>query len=197
MLSNITDLVRAFGPAWLVMIAGVDAASVVTAAETGAVFHYGLIWLLAALTFPLFFIQEASGRIGAVTHKGLGEIVRENYSRKAALVAAVPMALTDVLTYLAEYLGIALGLGLLGIPVVVSVIVTYLLHVVLVYERKYVAVEKVMLGISAVLLLSYFASLLMRGAMSYSPFYASSSPTLSIPAENGDPHPTCSSLPRF
>ncbi|MGO9643184.1 MAG: NRAMP family divalent metal transporter [Candidatus Bathyarchaeia archaeon] len=173
---NISDVARAFGPAWLVMIADVDAASVVTAAETGAIFHYGLIWLLIVLTVPLFFIQEASGRIGAVTHKGLGEIVRENYSRNVALVAAVPMALTDVLTYIAEYLGIALGLGLLGIPVVVSVIVTYVLHVVLVYKRKYAVVEKVMLGMSAVLLLSYFASLVMRGAMSYSPFYISSSP---------------------
>jgi len=173
---NFRDVARAFGPAWLVMIADVDAASVVTAAETGAIFHYGLIWLLIVLTVPLFFIQEASGRIGAVTHKGLGEIVRENYSRNVALVAAVPMALTDVLTYIAEYLGIALGLGLLGIPVVVSVLGTYVLHVVLVYKRKYAIVEKVMLGMSAVLLLSYFASLVMRGAMSYSPFYISSSP---------------------
>ena len=174
---NISDLARAFGPAWLVMIAGVDAASVVTAAETGAIFHYGLIWLLVVLTIPLFFIQEAAGRIGAVTHKGLGEIVRENYSRKVALLAAVPMALTDILTYIAEYLGTALGLGLLGIPPVVSVTATYVLHVVLVYKRKYAVVEKVMLGISAVLLLSYLASLVMRGTMSYSPFYFSSSPT--------------------
>jgi manganese transport protein len=174
---NISNVARAFGPAWLVMIADVDAASVVTAAETGAIFHYGLIWLLLVLIVPLFFIQEASGRIGAVTHKGLGEIVRENYSRKAALVAAVPMALTDVLTYVAEYLGIALGLGLVGIPIVVSVIATYVLHVVLVYKRKYAVVEKVMLGMSAVLLLSYFASLVMRGTISYSPFYISSSPT--------------------
>jgi len=106
----------------------------------------------------------------------LGEVVRENYSRNVALLAAVPMALTDVLTYVAEYLGIALGLGLLGIPVVVSVTGTYVLHVVLVYKRKYAVVEKVMLGMSAVLLLSYFASLVMRGAMSYNPLYISSSP---------------------
>src|SRR5208282_6066224 len=172
---NISDVARAFGPAWLVMIADVDAASVVTAAETGAIFHYGLIWLLIVLTVPLFFIQEASGRIGAVTHKGLGEIVRENYSRNVALLAAVPMGLRDVLTYIDEYLGIALGLGLLGSAVVVSVLGTYVLHVVLVYKRKYAVVEKVMLGMSGVLLLSYFASLVMRGAMSYNPLYISSS----------------------
>jgi len=168
-----------------VMIADVDAASVVTAAETGAVFHYGLIWLLVILTVPLFFIQEASGRIGAVTHRGLGEIVRENYSRKVALLAAVPMALTDVLTYVAEYLGIAIGLGLLGIPPIVSVTLTYVLHILLVYKRKYAGVEKIMLGISAVLLIAYVVSLMMRGILDYTPFYFSmSAPFLFLVAAN-------------
>jgi Mn2+/Fe2+ NRAMP family transporter len=58
------------------MMTNVDAPSIITAAETGALYGYGLIWLILLLTIPLFFIQEASGRIGAVTHKGLGEIVR-------------------------------------------------------------------------------------------------------------------------
>ena len=182
---NVADVVRAFGPAWLVMIADVDAASVVTAAETGAIFHYGLIWLLVLLVVPLFFIQEASGRIGAVTHKGLGEIVRENYSRRVALFAAVPMALTDVLTYVAEYLGVAIGLGLLGVPPIVSVTATYALHVILVYKRKYAGVEKIMLGISVVLLLSYVGSLMMRGVLNYSPFYVSNdAPFLFLVAAN-------------
>ena len=64
------------------MIANVNAASVITAAETGAVYRYGFIWILTLLVIPLFFIQEASGRIGAVTGKGLGEVIRTNYSRK-------------------------------------------------------------------------------------------------------------------
>ena len=170
-------LFRAFGPGWLVMIADVDAASIITAAETGALYHYGLIWLLLLLIIPLFFIQEASGRIGVVTHKGLGEIMRENYSRNTALIAAVPMALTDVLTYVAEYVGIAIGMGLFGIPPIVSVPVAYLLHVLLVYRRGYLVMEKVMLGISAILLLSYIASLLMQGVKNYSPFYFSLAPS--------------------
>ena len=170
-------LFRAFGPGWLVMIADVDAASIITAAETGALYHYGLIWLLLLLIIPLFFIQEASGRIGVVTHKGLGEIMRENYSRNTALVAAVPMALTDVFTYVAEYVGIAIGMGLFGIPPIVSVPVAYLLHVLLVYRRGYLVMEKIMLGISAILLLSYIASLLMQGVKNYSPFYFSFAPS--------------------
>ncbi len=174
---RLLELATSFGPAWLVMIADVDAASILTAAETGVLFHYGLIWLLLLLTVPLFFIQEASGRIGIVTHKGLGEIIRTNYSRNVALFAAVPMALTDVLTYVAEYLGIVIGLEILGIQPIISISVAYALHVLLVYKRKYVTVEKVMLAISAILLLSYVAALFVRGTMNYSPFYISNSPT--------------------
>ena len=166
-----------FGPAWLVMIADVDAASVITAAETGAMYNYGLIWLLLILIIPLFFIQEASGRIGVVTHKGLGEIIRENYSGRVALVVAAPMALTDILTYVTEYLGIAIGLGLVGIPPVVSVLVAYVLHVLLVYRRKYAAAEKIMLAISAIMLLAYASSLALRGTFDHSIFYFANKPS--------------------
>ena len=166
-----------FGPAWLVMIADVDAASIITAAETGAMFNYGLIWLLLILIIPLFFIQEAAGRIGVVTHKGLGEIIRENYSGKIALLAATPMALTDVLTYITEYLGIAIGLSLVGIPPIVSVLLAYVLHVLLVYRRKYAVAEKIMLGISAAMLLAYASSLMLRGTFNHSIFFFANKPS--------------------
>jgi Mn2+/Fe2+ NRAMP family transporter len=174
--TEIAQFASSFGPAWLVMIADVDAASVITAAETGAVFHYGLIWLLLLLTVPLFFIQEASGRIGVVTRKGLGEIIRENYSGRVALLAVVPMALTDILTYVAEYLGIAIGLELLGVNPVGAVLLAFVLHVLFVYRRKYSAAEKVMLAISAIMLFSYVGSLALRGSMNFSPFYFSTNP---------------------
>ena len=177
MNNRLSEVAKAFGPAWLVMIADVDAPSVIAAAETGAVFHYGLIWLLLLLVVPLFFIQEAAGRIGAVTHQGLGEILRQNYSRRTALLATVPMTLADVVTYIAEYAGIALGLELLGIPPIVSVGFAFIVHVFLVYKRKYAFVEGVMLAISALLFMSYFACLVFRGVMNYTPFYISSNPS--------------------
>ena len=61
-----------FGPAWLVMIADVDAASIITAAETGAMYNYGLIWLLLVLIIPLFFIQEAAGKDWCRYPQGVG-----------------------------------------------------------------------------------------------------------------------------
>ncbi len=174
---KIRAFIASFGPAWIVMMADVDAPSILTAAETGALFGYGLIWLLLVLTIPLFFIQEASGRIGIVTRRGLGEIIHENYSKRIALLASVPMALTDMLTYAAEYMGIAIGMQIIGIPPYVSIPSAFLIHLALVYERKYAVVESVLLGVSGLLLVTYVASLFVRGVSSFSPFYFSSSPT--------------------
>ena len=102
-LHSLRTFVHSFGPAWIVMIADVDAASILTAAADGAIYGYSLVWFLLLLIAPLFLIQEAAGRIGIATGKGLGEIIRENYSRRIALLTSVPMACTDVLSYVAEF----------------------------------------------------------------------------------------------
>jgi NRAMP (natural resistance-associated macrophage protein)-like metal ion transporter len=167
---RIREFLASFGPAWVVMMTNVDAPSVITAAETGVLYGYGLIWLILLLTIPLFFIQEAAGRIGSVTRKGLGEIIHENYSKRLALFAVVPMALTDLLTYVAEYMGIAIGMQILGIPPYVSVPIAFLLHLMLVYKRRYAVVESALIGISGLLLVSYVASLIVRGVAAYSLF---------------------------
>ena len=53
--SRLSELRSTFGPAWIVMIADVDAASIVTAAQDGASYGYGLVWFLLILAIPLFF----------------------------------------------------------------------------------------------------------------------------------------------
>jgi Mn2+/Fe2+ NRAMP family transporter len=76
--TKLREFAASFGPAWIVMIADVDAPSVLTAATVGATYSYGLIWFFLLLIVPLFVIQEASGRVGMATGKGLGEVVRES-----------------------------------------------------------------------------------------------------------------------
>ena len=161
--SRLSELRSTFGPAWIVMIADVDAASIVTAAQDGASYGYGLVWFLLILAIPLFLIQEAAGRIGIATGQGLGEVIRKNYTRGAAIVMSMPMAATDVLSYIAEYAGIAIGFELLGVPVFLSLPVVYILHLLLVWKKRYVTVEKFLIAISAVFILSYVASLTVRG----------------------------------
>jgi len=162
-LDRLRTFAHSFGPAWIVMIADVDAASILTAAADGAVYGYSLVWFLLLLTIPLFVIQEAAGRIGVATGKGLGEIIRENYSRRTALLTSVPMACTDVLSYVAEFTGIAIGFQLLGLPPTISLPAIYVASLLIVWKRRYATVERVLLAISAVLIVSYAGSLFLKG----------------------------------
>jgi manganese transport protein len=145
------------------MIADVDAASILTAAADGALYGYSLVWFLLLLAVPLFLIQEAAGRIGVATGRGLGEVIRENYSRRTALLASIPMACTDILSYVAEFTGIAIGFQLLGIPPILSLPVVYVVYLLVGWKREYATLERFLLAISAVLIISYGGSLLLRG----------------------------------
>jgi manganese transport protein len=143
------------GPAWVVMMADVDAPSVITAGESGAVFGYHLVFVLLVLIVPLFFIQEAAGRLGAATGKGLAEAVRDHYSRRMAVLAALPMFVTDFLSYTVEYAGIAVALEIFGVSPLISLPVIFLVHASLVFTGSYRRTEKILLLVSAVLLSSY------------------------------------------
>ena len=174
---RIHEFVNSFGPAWVVMIADVDAPSILTAATVGATYSYGLIWFFLVLIPPLFVIQEASGRVGLATGRGLGEVIRENYSRKIALLASLPMALVSVVSYIAEYAGIAVGMGLLGIPPAISVPAAYVAYVGVVVWRRYLTTEKALLAVSAVLIVAYAGSLLARGLVASNIFNFSADPS--------------------
>ena len=144
-----------FGPAWLVMMADVDAASVITAMQSGASYKYGLILILIALVVPLYFIMEVAGRVGAATKKGLGQLIRENFSKRLSIALSLPMAITDFLSYVAEYAAMAVGLEIVGIPPIVSLPVIYAIHILVVFKQEYEQAEKYLLGVSLVLLLAY------------------------------------------
>jgi Mn2+/Fe2+ NRAMP family transporter len=96
------------------------------------------------------------------------------------------MALTDLLTYVAEYMGIAIGMQIFGVQPYVSIPVAFMFHLILVYKRRYAVVESVLVGVSGLLLVSYVASLILRGVGSYSPFYFSNNTAfLFLVAANG------------
>lgn len=176
-LLKIKELFKVWGPGWLVMIADVDAASVITAAESGAKYGTKLIWFLLLLIIPLYIIQELAGRVGAVTGKGLGDLIRENYNRRIAILAAVPMALVDVVSYIVEYTGIAIGFQIIGISPLISVPIAFLAHVILVYKRKYAEAEKPLIIVSIFFVISWIVSafLTARKGIQVTPFYLSSS----------------------
>jgi Mn2+/Fe2+ NRAMP family transporter len=140
------------------MIADVDVASIITGLQSGASWGYRMIFILLILIFPLFMVQDAAGRLGIASGGGLGEQIRKNFGKRAAITAAIPMGLSDFLEYVAQYAGIAIGLSLLGFPVILGLIVVFIIHTLIVAGRQYRQAEKVLIPVSFLLLIAIVSS---------------------------------------
>ena len=148
---KVGDWLRNFGPAWIVMIADIDIASIVTSLQCGASFGYRMAFILLLLIFPLFIVQDAAGRLGTCAGLGLGEATRQQFGTRKAIIAAIPMGISDFLEYVAEYAGMAIGMYLLGFPVLLGLILIFLMHIAVVVGRQYRRAEMVLIPLSFML----------------------------------------------
>ena len=147
----IRRLARAVGPAWIVMLADVDAASILTAAKAGTDFGYAMLLPLVLLIPVLYFIQEMTVRLAVGTQLGHAELIRERYGFRWAGVAVGTMVLIDLLAYVAEFAGIVLGASLVGVPAVVAVGGALAFHSVMVLTRSYRRFERITIALSLAL----------------------------------------------
>ena len=67
------------GPGLVVMLADTDAGSIITAAQSGAVWGYKLLWLQLVLMPILYVAQELTVRLGLVTGMGHGELIKKEF----------------------------------------------------------------------------------------------------------------------
>ena len=99
---------RVVGPAWIVMLADVDAPSVITAAKGGTESGYALLLPCFAVVPVLFLVQEMTARLALATGMGHAELVLARYGRRWAAVSVIGMAVINFVAYVAEFAGIAL-----------------------------------------------------------------------------------------
>ena len=69
------------GPGLVVMLADTDAGSIITAAQSGAEWGYGLLLLQIILMPILFVVQELTVRLGIVTRRGHAELIGDQFGR--------------------------------------------------------------------------------------------------------------------
>ncbi len=88
----LSRIFRILGPGLITGAADDDPSGIATYSQTGAQFGYGQLWTALFLYPFMTAVQEACARIGAVTKKGIAQVVRENYSKKI-LLAVVGLVL--------------------------------------------------------------------------------------------------------
>ena len=139
------------GPAWIVMLADVDAPSVLTAAQGGSRYGYALLLPLFILVPVLYLVQELTARLGAVSRLGHAALVRRHYGAGWAALSVASMAGVNLVAYLAEFAGIVLGASLVGIPAPMAVAGALLLHTLMVLTGSYRSFERAALLLSGAL----------------------------------------------
>jgi Mn2+/Fe2+ NRAMP family transporter len=130
------------GPGLITGFAGNDAGGVTTYTSVGARYGFAMLWLLLLSTAGLVVIQEMCARMGAVTGKGLSDLIREKFGVRWTIVAMLALLVANGTNVAAEYAGIAASLGLLGVPSTVSVPIAGIAIWVLVVFFSYRIVER-------------------------------------------------------
>ena len=103
------------GPGIIAANADNDAGGISTYSIVGAHFGTQMLWVLFLITFSLAITQEMGVRIGLVTRKGLGGVIRENFGLKWTALAMLAMLAANLGTITAEFGGIASSFEIFGV----------------------------------------------------------------------------------
>lgn len=140
------------GPGIITASADNDAGGIATYATAGASYGYELLWMLFLITFSLGVVQEMNARMGAVTGKGLSDLIREQFGVGMTLLAMLVLLIANIATTIAEFAGIAASMEIFGVSKYVSVPVAAIAIWFLVVKGSYKKVEKVFLGLCLIFL---------------------------------------------
>ena len=140
------------GPGMIAASAGNDAGGIATFASVGADYGYRLLWVLIPITFSLGIVQEMCARMGAVTGKGLADLIREQFGVRWTALVMLALLVANGGVTVSEFVGIAAATELFGVPRYVSVPLAAMSVWWLVVKGSYKRVERVFLLMSLVFL---------------------------------------------
>lgn len=148
------------GPGVIAANAGNDAGGIATYASAGADYGYNLLWTLIPLVLALGIVQETCARMGAVTGKGLSDLIREQFGVRWTVLVMLALLVANGGVTVSEFVGIAAATELFGVPRFVSVPLAAFAVWWLVVKGSYRRVERVFLLMSLVFL-GYIVSAFM------------------------------------
>jgi Mn2+/Fe2+ NRAMP family transporter len=166
------------GPGILAMLGENDGPSMISYASDGAQYGLGFFVPFIPVLFAMAFVcQEMCMRVGAVTHRGYGELVLQRYGRLWGWFGAGDLALTNLVTLVAEFVSIRVGLAYFHLGAGVAVALGLALVLFTLSGGRYWRWERIVLGLAAFNALFLAAAILTKpsvghvaGALDFSPF---------------------------
>jgi len=160
--TQILILAAVIGPGFITANVDNDAGGITTYSQAGAQFGYLLLWTMLPTTIALIVVQEMASRMGAVTGKGLSDLIREEFGFRITFFMMLGLVVTNFGNVLAEFSGVALSLELFGVPKYISVPVCAVIVWLLVVKGSYKSVEKIFLVASFIYVTYIVAGLIAR-----------------------------------
>jgi len=170
------------GPGIITAAADNDAGGITTYSVAGAHFGYSLLWMLLITTFCLAVVQEMCARMGAVTGKGLADLIRENFGLKWTFFAMGVLLFANIFTLIADFAGIAASMEIFGIAKWFSIPMVAIVMWYTVLRGSYKVVERVFLVFCLVQFAYVFSGLLAR------PDWGLALKSTLVPSFHFDPH---------
>lgn len=155
-------LFAVLGPGFITANVDNDAGGIFTYSQAGAQYGYTLLWTMIPITLALIVVQEMCARMGAVTGKGLSDLIREEFGLRMTFVVMILLVFVNFTNVITEFTGIAGSLGLFHISKYVSVPASAALVWALVVKGDYKKVEKVFL-LASVFYIAYIIAGVLSG----------------------------------
>jgi len=146
--SRLVTFLAVVGPGFITASVDNDAGGIATYSVAGAQFGYSLLWIMIPTTVALVVIQEMTSRMGAVTGKGLSDLIREEFGFRVTFFLMIGLVITNFGNIMAEFAGVASSLELFGISKYIVVPLAALFVWALVVHGTYSTVEKIFLSAS-------------------------------------------------
>src|SRR6202162_6471550 len=145
------------GPGFITANIDNDSGGILTYSNAGAQFGYTLLWTMIPITIALLVVQEMCARMGAVTGKGLSDLIREEFGLRMTFLLMLLLVIGNFGNVMAEFIGIAGSMQLFHISKYISVPASALPIWLLVVKGDYKRVEKVFLA-AAVFYIAYIVT---------------------------------------
>ncbi len=138
------------GPGFITATVDNDPGGILTYSQAGAKFGYALLWTLIPTTIALIVVQEMAARMGAITGKGLSDLIREEFGLRMTFFTMMVLGIADFGNIAAEFAGLASGLGMFGVSKYLAVPAGAFLVWLVIVRGSYHRVEKALLLLSLI-----------------------------------------------
>jgi Mn2+/Fe2+ NRAMP family transporter len=142
---QIAVFLAVIGPGFITANVDNDSGGIFTYSAAGAKYGYLPLWTLLPITLVLIVTQEMCSRMGAVTGKGLSDLIREEFGLRVTFAMMTLLVLANLTNVMAEFAGVASSLELFHVSRYISVPLAAIAVWFLVVKGNYKDVEKIFL----------------------------------------------------